>query len=95
MRARELRCHAHVRHRNGGLFVDHGVLVPKDAGVLVAPGGGGAPLTVDSATIVEWRALTVALLDVVAERVRARFGWSEAQLPLAKVLEAGASLCLP
>ena len=42
-----------------------------------------------SELIVEWRALTVALLDLVAERVRRRLGLNALQLPLAAVLEGG------
>ncbi len=37
----------------------------------------------------EWRALTVALIDRLAERVRARLGRDPEALPLAKVLEGG------
>ncbi len=43
----------------------------------------GAPL------VVEWRALTVALLDALAPLVRTRLGVSAAAFPLAKVLEGG------
>jgi hypothetical protein len=39
--------------------------------------------------IVEWRALTVALLDEVAERVRHVLGRGIDELPLACVLEGG------
>lgn len=70
-------------YRNGGLLVDGGVLVPRDARLLTdayAPG---------SEPIVEWRALTVALLDEVAKRVRERLGMTAEQLPLAKVLQGG------
>jgi hypothetical protein len=70
-------------YRNGGLLVDLGVLRPKHEGVLSGRHG------VDSEMVVEWRALTVALLDRLAERVRARLGLDEAALPLAKVLEGG------
>jgi hypothetical protein len=38
---------------------------------------------------VEWRALTVALLDRVADGVRAALGLDAQQLPLARVLEGG------
>ncbi len=70
-------------YRNGGLFVDLGVLVPKHDGVLRdehAPG---------DEVIVEWRALTVALLDRVAEGVREKLGKSPMDLPLANILEGG------
>ena len=38
---------------------------------------------------VEWRALTVALLDELAPRVRKILGKTEAEMPLACVLEGG------
>lgn len=70
-------------YRNGGLLVDLGVLVPRHPdvrGSVHAPG---------DEVIVEWRALTVALLDRVAEGVRDRLGKSPAELPLANILEGG------
>ncbi len=70
-------------YRNGGLLVDLGVLVPKhDAvrGELHAP---------SDEVIVEWRALTVALLDRVAQGVRERLGKNPIELPLASILEGG------
>jgi hypothetical protein len=45
-------------YRNGGLFVDMGVLVPKDPAAVLPP----AAHKPDSEMIVEWRALTVVLL---------------------------------
>ena len=39
--------------------------------------------------MVEWRALTVALLDELAPLVRGRLGVDATQLPLACVLEGG------
>ena len=39
--------------------------------------------------IVEWRALTVALMDDVARAVRHQLRLGESQLPLACVLEGG------
>lgn len=70
-------------YRNGGLFIDAGVLVPKEAAVV------DRAHPVDSELVVEWRALTVMLLDRLAERIRARLGLDAAQLPLARVLEGG------
>ncbi len=70
-------------YRNGGLFVDLGVLRPKHDGVLARRHEVGSEL------VVEWRALTVALLDRLAARVRARLGLDQTALPLAKVLEGG------
>jgi hypothetical protein len=70
-------------YRNGGLFLDAGVLALKH------PAEAGAAHEVGSRLVVEWRALTVALLDRVAPLVREKLGVSEEDLPLAKVLEGG------
>ncbi len=70
-------------YRNGGLLIDTGVLVPRHDGVT------GERHAVDSIVVVEWRALTVALIDRLAERVRARLHLSETELPLTKVLQGG------
>lgn len=70
-------------YRNGGLLLDGGVLLarnPRDLARRWKP---------SDEFIVEWRALTVTLLDEVAERVRARLGLGAEQLPLACVLEGG------
>lgn len=72
-----------AEYRNGGLFVDGGALVPKHPGVL------GDEHEVSSDVVIEWRALTVALLDRTAERVRSLLGLSPDELPIAKVLEGG------
>ncbi len=77
------RLTALAEYRNGGLLIDLGVLVPKHAGVLTEPHEGGAEV------VVEWRALTVALIDELAERIRAKLGRSAAELPLPKILEGG------
>jgi len=70
-------------YRNGGLLVDSGVLVPRDASVLARVWEPGDEM------IVEWRALTVALLDELAGHVRKNLGQDQHQLPLARVLEGG------
>jgi hypothetical protein len=70
-------------YRNGGLLVDAGALRPKQSSLLTktfAPG---------DEPIVEWRALTVALLDRIGEHVRRHLGMDADRLPLVKVLEAG------
>jgi hypothetical protein len=72
-----------AEYRNGGLFLDCGAIAPCDPDLL------SRPLDPFSEPVVEWRALTVALLDRLAERVRARLGVSAAAFPLAKVLEGG------
>ena len=70
-------------YRNGGLFVDLGALVLKD------PSQAAQAHAPSSHLVVEWRALTVALLDDVAARLRATLHLDAQALPLAKVLEGG------
>jgi hypothetical protein len=72
-----------AEYRNGGLFLDGGVLMPKHARVL------SEAHAVSSEIVVEWRALTVALLDRTAQRLRDRVGLSAEEMPLARVLEGG------
>jgi hypothetical protein len=72
-----------AEYRNGGLFVDTGVLTFRDAA------DAGRKHEVSSPLVVEWRALTVALLDRVAEGVRRRLGADATSMPLAKILEGG------
>ncbi|HEU0149986.1 MAG TPA: URC4/urg3 family protein [Bradyrhizobium sp.] len=72
-----------AEYRNGGLFVDGGVLVPRDAD------DAARAHAVDSPLVVEWRALTVALLDRLAIVIRQRLGRDAESLPLAKILEGG------
>ncbi len=72
-----------AEYRNGGLFVDHEVLRLRDAG------DADRAHAVDSLLVVEWRALTVALLDRVADLVRAKLGRTPQSLPLASILEGG------
>ncbi len=70
-------------YRNGGLFLDLGLLQAKHPGVLQQRHPVG------SEVIVEWRALTVILLDHVAAKVREKLGMSTEELPLVKVLQGG------
>jgi hypothetical protein len=70
-------------YRNGGLFLDAGVLELRD------PRAVHVEHEVSSDLVIEWRALTVALLDRLAEAVRQRLGLSPLELPLARVLEGG------
>ncbi|MBT6136731.1 MAG: DUF1688 family protein [Rhodospirillaceae bacterium] len=73
-----------AEYRNGGLFLDTGVLE------LRSPDIAEEPLAVGSEPIVEWRALTVALLDRLADTLRQRLGQTKEELPLVKVLQGGA-----
>ena len=43
----------------------------------------------DSELIIEWRALTVNLLDQIGESVRKLLGKTSLELPLVKILEGG------
>ena len=70
-------------YRNGGLFVDTGVMVPRSTNVL------GRSFSPTSELVVEWRAMTVALLDKLADLVRTRLGRDRQRLPLAAVLQGG------
>ena len=72
-----------AEYRNGGLLIDCGAIVARDPDLL------RRPLDPFGEPVVEWRALTVALLDRLAERVRERLDRSAAEFPLAKVLEGG------
>jgi hypothetical protein len=70
-------------YRNGGLLLDTGVLRLRD------PAWAERTWDVSDELVVEWRALTVALLDELAPLVRARLGVDAEQMPLACVLEGG------
>jgi hypothetical protein len=72
-----------AEYRNGGLFVDTGVLALREPSEATRAHEVGSPL------VVEWRALTVALLDRLALAVRAKLNKNAATLPLASVLQGG------
>ena len=72
-----------AEYRNGGLFVDCGVIQP-DKAILAHQ-----PLDVASEIVVEWRALTVALLDEMVVRVRRQLAVNEDDFPLACLLQGG------
>jgi hypothetical protein len=70
-------------YRNGGLLLDTGVLRLRD------PDWAARSWDVGDELVVEWRALTVALLDELAPLVRTRLGVDADRMPLACVLEGG------
>jgi len=70
-------------YRNGGLLLDTGVLRLRDEAAVRETWTPGDEL------IVEWRALTVALMDELAVEVRNLLHLDEHRLPLACVLEGG------
>ena len=72
-----------AEYRNGGLFVDSGVIALRD------PEKAARPNPVGSEMIVEWRALTVGLLDRIAPLTREILGVAAQDFPLGCVLEGG------
>jgi hypothetical protein len=70
-------------YRNGGLFVDLDVLKLRD------PKLAAQAHRPDSELVIEWRALTVELLERIADPVRERLGLTREKFPLGKVLEGG------
>ena len=66
-----------AEYRNGGLFIDIGVLAFRD------PESAQREHEVASPLVVEWRALTVALLDRIADGLRHRLKVDAASMPLA------------
>jgi uncharacterized protein DUF1688 len=68
-------------YRNGGLLLDTGLIAPR------AADWSTRTYTPADPWVIEWRALTVALLDEVAPAVRDRLG--APALPLACLLEGG------
>jgi hypothetical protein len=72
-----------AEYRNGGLFIDCDVLSLKDPAAIDQAHPPDSPL------IVEWRALTLCLLDDLATHIRQTLGVDAAALPLAKILQGG------
>ena len=71
------------QYRNGGLMIDSGLLSikkPEDLKKDWPP---------NSELIIEWRALTVLLLDLIGAEVQKALNKSPQEFPLAKVLEGG------
>ena len=72
-----------AEYRNGGLFIDTRVLTLRD------PRGAEREHDVGSALVVEWRGLTIALLDRLADIVRQRLHKDAVSFPLARILQGG------
>lgn len=70
-------------YRNGGLLLDTGVLRLRN------PAWASQVWSPADELVVEWRALTVALLDELAPLVRAELDVGDDEMPLACVLEGG------
>lgn len=84
-----------AEYRNGGLFVDMGVLSLKEESLaegLQRSSNTGDSLPCFGASddeIVEWRAMTIALLDKLHDIIKASPRFNAVQLTLPQVLEAG------
>jgi hypothetical protein len=79
-------------YRNGGLFVDLGVLQLKPEVLQLGKSNTGAEqpgFMANSDVIVEWRAMTVALLDELHKLLKAKFLEKGVTLSMAQMLEAG------
>jgi hypothetical protein len=72
-----------AEYRNGGLLIDRGLISLKDNALLEQ---SHRP---DSELIIEWRGLTVSVLDRIGAEVQKKLGKTPAEFPLAKVLEGG------
>ena len=72
-----------AEYRNGGLFIDTGTISLRDKTQLETVHDTKSPL------IVEWRALTVALLDQLAEQIRQQMNTNSESLPLVSILQGG------
>ncbi|PSM50828.1 DUF1688 domain-containing protein [Chroococcidiopsis sp. CCALA 051] len=70
-------------YRNGGLCLDLGLLQAKHSDIF------HYAHSVDSEVVVEWRALTVILLDQIAATIRQQLEMDAKQLPLVKILQGG------
>ncbi|KAL0071171.1 hypothetical protein AAF712_001731 [Marasmius tenuissimus] len=75
-------------YRNGGLFLDLGVLTLKPNALPVDAKSGLPRASAADPAVVEWRALTVILLDRIADAIRANFGLTPQQLTLPQILES-------
>lgn len=72
-----------AEYRNGGLMLDSDLIRLRNTKLREKEHEPG------SALVVEWRALTVHLLDLMGDAVRYQLGKTKAEFPLAKVLEGG------
>lgn len=70
-------------YRNGGLLLDTGVLEVVDTTLLERE------VNPSEESIIEWRALTVSLLDVIYESWKVKYKVNSSTFPLVKLLEAG------
>ncbi|KAG2219711.1 hypothetical protein INT45_006043 [Circinella minor] len=90
-------------YRNGGLLIDTGFLTLKQPDLerglenyrknALLPGQPKVEIApmfeMSDSVVVEWRALTVAYLDIVADRVRETLGLSRKKLTLSQLIQGG------
>lgn len=72
-----------AEYRNGGLMLDSGLISLRD------PDDAQTAWTPASDIIIEWRALTICLLDKIALQITTALRTTPEAFPLAKVLEGG------
>lgn len=72
-----------AEYRNGGLFIDTNVITIKQPNLLTEP------QTPDSEAIIEWRALTICLLDELWQQALKITHKTSEEFPLVSFLEAG------
>jgi hypothetical protein len=72
-----------AEYRNGGLFIDSKTISIKDSAQFEIVHDLKSPL------VVEWRALTVVLLDKLAEQIRLQTNTNPESMPLASILQGG------
>ena len=72
-----------AEYRNGGLLIDFGLLIPKDNKAL------SRSYTQSDELVVEWRALTISLIDIIAGELRRSLKMNPNSLPMTKILEGG------
>ena len=72
-----------AEYRNGGLFIDTGTISLRDKAQMENVHDPKSPL------IVEWRALTVTLLDQLAEQIRQHMNTNSESMPLVSILQGG------
>ncbi|XP_049848236.1 uncharacterized protein LOC126313327 [Schistocerca gregaria] len=72
-----------AEYRNGGLFFDSGVLSLKN------PSDSDYEYDVGAELVIEWRSLTIALVDLIAPHIRKNLNMSESELPMSKILQGG------
>ncbi len=72
-----------AEYRNGGLFIDTGTISLRDKTEMETLHDPKSPL------IVEWRALTLTLLDQLAEQIRRHTNTNAESMPLVSILQGG------